>query len=46
VEAAFGEGAGLGQGRQGARVADLVAGRRQHGQRGRSEAWLFLEWVG
>nr|Q6ZRH9.1 RecName: Full=Uncharacterized protein FLJ46347 [Homo sapiens] len=46
VKAAFGEGARLWQRRQRARVADLVAGRRQHGQRGRSEARLFLEWVG
>lgn len=44
VEAALGEGARLRQRRQRARVTDLVAGRRQHGQRGRSEARLFLKW--
>uniref|UniRef100_M3YR70 Uncharacterized protein n=1 Tax=Mustela putorius furo TaxID=9669 RepID=M3YR70_MUSPF len=46
VEAALGKGARLRQRRQRACVADLVAGRRQHGQRGRSKARLFLEWVG
>lgn len=46
MEAALGKGARLRQRRQRARVADLVTGRRQHGQRGRSEARLFLQWVG
>ena len=44
MEAALGEGARLRQRSQRARIANLVAGRRQHGQRGRSEARLFLEW--